>query len=69
MIVEAKLMSGNYDTLSVENRISVDNFIDFLAARQEKHEKELLEAIKECESGECIGPFHSVDELMAELNA
>ena len=36
--------------------------------RQEKHEKELLDAIQEYEKGNYVGPFHSVKELMADLD-
>lgn len=36
-------------------------------ARQEEHEEGLLKVVRECESGDFIGPFRSVDELMADL--
>ena len=62
-------MNSNYDALTEENKATVDNLIDFLHARQELHEKELLEAIKECEEGRAEGPYHSVKELMAALDA
>ena len=68
MIAEA-VMSGNYAILTDRNKEAVDSFIDFLVARQERHEKELLEVVQECESGDYVGPFHSVEELMAELYA
>ena len=44
-------MSDNYAILTDRNKAIADSFIDFLAARQEKHEKELLDAIQECEKG------------------
>lgn len=48
----------------------IEKFIEGLKAdRQEKHEKELLDAVQECENGNCVGPFHSVEELMADLDA
>lgn len=62
-------MSSNYAILSDENKAAADSFIDFLAARQEMKEKELLDAIKECDEGKAEGPYHSVAELMAALNA
>lgn len=62
-------MNSNYDALTEENKATVDNLIDFLHNRQELHEKELLEAIKECEEGRSEGPYHSVKELMAALDA
>ncbi len=68
MIAEA-VMSGNYAILTDRNKATADSFIDFLAARQEKHEKELLDTVQECENGDYVGPFHSVEELMADLNA
>ena len=61
-------MNDNYAMLTDRNREIVDSFIDFLVERQKKHEKELLDAIHECENGDCIGPFNSVDELMEELD-
>ena len=68
MIAEAA-MSGNYAILTDRNKAVADSFIDFLAARQEMHEKELLDAVQECEKGDFVGPFHSVEELMADLDA
>lgn len=62
-------MSSNYDTLTAENKVTVDNLIDFLHARQELHEKKLLDAIRECEEGKADGPYHSVREVMAALDA
>ena len=61
-------MNDNYAMLTDRNREIVDSFIDFLVERQKKHEKELLDAVRECENGDCIGPFNSVDELMEELD-
>lgn len=49
--------------------MTVDNLIDFLHARQKMHEKELLDAIKECEEGKAEGPYHTVKEVMAALDA
>ena len=68
MIAEA-VMSDNYAVLTDRNKAVVDSFIDFLAARQERHEKELLDVVQECENGDYVGPFHSIEELMAELYA
>ena len=62
-------MSGNYNILTDENKKTADAFIDFLAARQELHEKELIETIKEYENGKAKGPFFSVEELMKDLYA
>ena len=67
--MEVLKVNSNYDALTEENKATVDNLIDFLHARQELHEKELLEAIKECEEGRAEGPYHSVKELMAALDA
>lgn len=60
-------MNDNYAVLTDRNREIVDSFIDFLVERQKKHEKELLDAIRECENGDCIGHFNSVEELMTDL--
>lgn len=68
-MVEVIKVSTNYDMLTTENKLTVDNLIDFLHARQELHEKELIDAIKECEDGKAEGPYHSVEELMAALDA
>ncbi len=68
-MVEVIKVSPNYDMLTTENKLTVDNLIDFLHARQELHEKELIDAIKECEDGKAEGPYHSVEELMAALDA
>lgn len=62
-------VSTNYDDLTAENKMTVDNLIDFLHARQKMHEKELLDAIKECEEGKAEGPYHTVKEVMAALDA
>ena len=62
-------MSKNYALLTDDNKAMADLFIDFLAARQKKREREILAAIKEYENGESIGPFNSVEELMEDLNA
>ncbi len=69
MVAEVKLMSGNYAILTDKNKEIADTFIDFLASKQEKHENEILEAIKEYEEGDAAGPYESVDELMADLYA
>ena len=69
MMTAEAVMSGNYAILTDRNKATADSFIDFLAARQEKHEKELLDTVQECEKGNYVGPFHSVEELMADLYA
>lgn len=69
VLAEEMQMSGNYAILTDENKAVVDKFIDFLAARQKIREQELLELIDECERGDAVGPFHSVEELMADLYA
>lgn len=63
------IMSSNYDVLTADNRDLVDEFIDFLFARQEQNKKETLEAMKEYEEGKSIGPFNSVKDFMADLYA
>ena len=68
-MVEVINVKANYEMLTAENKITVDNLVDFLHARQEKHERELLDAIKECEEGRAEGPYRSVEELMAALDA
>ena len=57
-------MNANYNALTVDNRVLVDEFIDFLFARQEQNKKETLEAMKEYEEGKSIGPFNSVKDFM-----
>lgn len=53
----------------MEIGINYNCFIDFLAAKQEKREMDILDALKEYEEGRAVGPFHSVSDLMADLYA
>ncbi len=62
-------MSDNYSVLTDENKIIADNFIDFLFFRQQSNSDETMEAIREVKEGKTVGPFHSVEELMADLYA
>ena len=62
-------MSENYAVLTDTNKMVVDSFIDFLYAKQEAHEQELLSLLQEYEDGKTVGGFHSVDELMEDLYA
>ncbi len=48
-------------------KMDVDDIRRERLARQEKHEEGLLKVVRECESGDFVGPFRSVDELMADL--
>lgn len=63
------VMSDNYSVLTEENKIIADNFIDFLFFRQKSNSDETMEAMREVEEGRAVGPFHSVEELMADLYA
>lgn len=60
---------NSYAILNEQNRAAADSFIEFLALRQEEHEQELLETLREYEEGRSVGPFETVDELMADLYA
>ncbi|MCR4908482.1 MAG: hypothetical protein K5985_06580 [Lachnospiraceae bacterium] len=62
-------MGENYAILTDENKLVVNEFIDFLVAKQERREQVILDSIKEYEDGLAAGPFNSVEELMADLNA
>ena len=57
----------NYNILTAANRELVDEFIDFLVARQEKNQKETQEAMREFEEGRSVGPINSVKDLMADV--
>lgn len=69
MLAEVSIMSENYAILTDAHKIMVDSYIDFLADKQDRFEKNILDAIEEYESGKAIGPFSTIESLMAALNA
>ncbi len=50
-------------------KMSEDDICRERLARQENAKKELLDVVRKCENGDYVGPFHSVEELMADLYA
>ncbi len=61
-------MNGRYAELNPRNKKIADEFIDFLYFRQTQHEKELMEAIRDCEEGRTEGPYDSLEALTDALN-
>lgn len=58
--------SNIFDLLSDEGRQSVNDYIEFLYSR----ENETAAAIQDSINGtNLIGPFHSVEDLMRDLDA
>ncbi len=56
-----------FEKLTESNKEAVNEFIDFLYHKE--NQSQTLEAINDALSGNTIGPFNSVSELMEDLYA